>query len=1162
MSTTSDPADGLLASPELCQALIQSSPDAVATLSLGGALESMNPSGLRLLGIADPSCVAGCEWAALWPADMRPRIRDAVAQAAAGATARVQACQAIAQGAPRWWDVAVSPVGGPLGAPRRLAVVCRDITKFRAAFEAAAASEGRFRLMAENTTDIIVRTDTRGTLIYVSPSCRAYGYDPEELIGRPAGEHVHPDDLERFTRNSAPLLAGEAVDQDADRAHRFQTKSGNWVWLEGRPQIIRDAAGKAVEVLNVFRDVTERKAQEALFENAFHHAATGMALVALDGTFLKVNGAFCDIVGISEAAMLGLDFQALTHPGDLDADLALLCRLLAGEIPNYQLSKRYVRADGGLVWVRLSVSLVRDPDGRPKYFVSQVEDQTAYREAEDRYRLLADAATDVVVKVDLANVIQYVSPSIRRYGHTPDDLVGQPGAAFIHPDDVAQIADNLAVMVAGDTVEAVADRCYRIRTADGDYAWVEGNSSLIRDEDGAPLAVLSQLRDISERRAAMAALEQKTRDLEAAQTVALTANRLMRAAEAVANMGYWTWDLATGATVWSDEVCRLLGLEPGDGEASFERIQALRHPDDREASTRIFDEAMTSGEEFENDYRIVLPDGEIRHILSRGRFTVEDGQAKSAFGVLMDITHLKRAEAAVRESNARYRLIAENSTDMIVTTDVTGRMTFVTPSCLEVTGHAPEELLGRRTDEFTHPDDMAGVTRTFTDLAHGVTGRRVRWRGRHKSDDRWVWLESNPALLGSGLDSEYGFFVDVIRDVTAQVAQEEALAQATIAAEAAAAVKSEFLANMSHEIRTPLTAVIGFTGLLAERKDLDDGARTQVQRVVSAGRALLSIVNDILDFSKLEAGQYEILPRPSSPVECARSALLMFEPQADAKGLVLEFVVEGEPPAAVSLDPDRFRQILLHLVGNAIKFTERGAVCLRLRYAGDRLHVSVEDTGAGLSGDQRRNLFQRFSQVDASSTRRHGGTGLGLAICKGLVEAMGGEIGVRSRPGRGSTFFFSIQAPVAQATIERDDDEAETFSLDGVRVLVVDDNPLNRELARAILQQLNAEVSDAADGLIGLEAAQALPYDVILLDIRMPGLDGPATLARIRAEPGPNQDVPILAFSADAELERFTRLGFDGVVAKPIDPVTLITAIAEALRWDPEADAGGDERAA
>ncbi|MDP3853104.1 PAS domain S-box protein [Phenylobacterium sp.] len=1162
MTEASERADTLLASHGLCQALIQSNPDGVMTLTLDGVVEDVNASGLRLLEIAGLSQVAGAEWAALWPHDACLRAREAVVQARAGQTARFMVKRPAKDGTPRWWDVVVSLVRDAAGAPWRLAAVCRDITELQASLEATATSEARFRLMADNTTDIIVRGDLSGTLLYVSPSCRNYGYAPEELVGRSAVEHLHPDDLERFMASSAALFADEPIDRSVDRAHRFQTKDGDWVWLQGAPQIIRDDAGHPVEILNVFRDVTERKAQLDLFENAFHHAAIGMALVGLDGGFLKINNAFCDIVGYAEPVMLGLDFQTITHPDDLEADLGLLARLLAGEIPNYQMDKRYIRADGTIVWVRLSVSLVLETDGSPKYFVAQVQDQTSHREVEDRYRLLAEAATDVVVKFDLSSVIQYASPSIQRYGHRPDDVVGRKCADFIHADDIPRVMAMSRILASGGSVDPATDRTYRLRTADGDHAWVEGNSTLIRDPAGAPVAVVSQLRDISDRRAALAALRQKTHDLEAVQAIALTTNQLMRTAEEVANMGYWTWDVATGKGTWSDEIWRLLGLEPDEAGPSFERLQACRHPDDRDIAFAKFKAAMTTGEAIDYDYRIIWPNGETRHLLSRVIVTMGEDRPKSAFGVMMDITDLKRAEAAVTDSDARYRLIAQNSTDMIITTDFSGRITFATPSCLHFTGYTPEELIGQRPRDYTHPDDMSGILRVFARLVEGGPGERVRWRARHKDDDRWIWLESNPALLGSEVGSDYGYFVDVIRDVSDQVAQEEALTQATAAAEAATAVKSEFLANMSHEIRTPLTAVIGFTGLLAGRQDLDGEARIQVERVASASRALLSIVNDILDFSKLEAGQYEIAPRPTSPVECARAALLMFEPQAEAKGLTLDFVAEGELPACVALDPDRFRQILLNLIGNAVKFTEQGSVRLRVRYETGRLHVSIEDTGAGLNGEQRRNLFQRFSQVDASSTRRHGGTGLGLAICKGLVEVMGGEIGVRSRPGRGSCFFFDIDAPVAESAAQRGGGDDQAFSLEGVRVLVVDDNALNRELARAILGHLGAETSDAADGLAAIEAAQALPYDVILLDIRMPGLDGPATLARIRAEPGPNQDVPILAFSADADLERFATQGFDGVVAKPIDPMTLINAIAEALRWDPQAGEGDDARAA
>jgi CheY-like chemotaxis protein len=319
--------------------------------------------------------------------------------------------------------------------------------------------------------------------------------------------------------------------------------------------------------------------------------------------------------------------------------------------------------------------------------------------------------------------------------------------------------------------------------------------------------------------------------------------------------------------------------------------------------------------------------------------------------------------------------------------------------------------------------------------------------------------------------------------------------------------------------------------------------------VASAGKALLSIVNDILDFSKLEAGQYEIHPRPDAPRQAAQDALRMFEVQAAARGLALEFIPEGALPDAVAIDPERFRQILLNLIGNAVKFTDHGAVRLRIRHdAGEgKLHACVEDTGAGMSAEQQRALFQRFSQVDASSARRHGGTGLGLAICKGLAEAMGGEIGVRSEPGRGSAFHFSIAAPEAAADAAPAEAAPQALSLEGVRLLVVDDNRMNRELARAILENLGADFTEAEDGLSALEIAREAAFDAVLLDIRMPGLDGPAVLQRLREEPGPNRNAPILAFSADAELERFEEQGFDGVVRKPIEAMALVLTIVETL---------------
>jgi signal transduction histidine kinase len=376
---------------------------------------------------------------------------------------------------------------------------------------------------------------------------------------------------------------------------------------------------------------------------------------------------------------------------------------------------------------------------------------------------------------------------------------------------------------------------------------------------------------------------------------------------------------------------------------------------------------------------------------------------------------------------------------------------------------------------------------------------------------------------------------------------EERVADRTQAAERANQAKSVFLANMSHEIRTPLTAVIGFSGLLKARPELGPEARQYSARIDTAGRALLSLVNDILDFSKLEAGEVELKPRATDVAALTRETLELFQPQADLKELKLTFR-SGAPPALCSIDPQALRQVLTNLIGNAVKFTEAGGVTVTMDLAGETLTIAVADTGPGLSEADLNRLFKRFSQVDNSMTRKHGGTGLGLAICKGLVEAMGGEVAVTSRPGEGSTFTLTAPAPLAEAQLDMG--AAAVGNLEGVRVLVADDNAYNRELVLAVLEGCGAEVATAGDGLEAVEVARSLPFDVILMDLRMPRMDGATALREIRGRDGPNQFAPILAFSADVS-EGALEGGFDGAVPKPITPEGLLVALTDILVAEP-----------
>ncbi|WP_425997341.1 MASE1 domain-containing protein [Caulobacter sp. DWR1-3-2b1] len=513
------------------------------------------------------------------------------------------------------------------------------------------------------------------------------------------------------------------------------------------------------------------------------------------------------------------------------------------------------------------------------------------------------------------------------------------------------------------------------------------------------------------------------------------------------------------------------------------------------------------------------------------------------------LAQMAQASESAARSEARYRLLTENALDVIVHSDLKGRVTYISPSVFAVLGYAAEELTGERPVEFVHPDYVAAVV--------AISQAQVSGQGDHfhdrveylayRKDRSLIWLESRPTLALDPVSGEKVGLTDVVRDITARKVLEQELREARATAEAAAAAKGEFLANMSHELRTPLTAVIGFANLVDNQPELAADTRRHVGRIVDGGRSLLATINDILDFSKLDAGHMEIRPRHVNVADLVRDVLDMFTLQAAAKGLTLNSQGLDCLPSNLWLDPERVRQVLLNLIGNAVKFTETGGVTVGLTYdtAGERLGVAVIDTGQGIAEEDRTLLFMRFSQVDATIRRQHGGTGLGLAISKSLVEAMGGEIGVESQAGQGARFFFDLYAPIRALDVA--EDQAPPPSLPtGCRVLVVDDNAANRELVRTVLEAFDAHVSEAVDGEEGVIAAEAEQFDIILMDLRMPRLDGVQAAQRIRAGQGPSAGAPIVAFSADVSSGSPGAV-FNGSVSKPMTVESLIGAISKLL---------------
>ncbi len=639
----------------------------------------------------------------------------------------------------------------------------------------------------------------------------------------------------------------------------------------------------------------------------------------------------------------------------------------------------------------------------------------------------------------------------------------------------------------------------------------------------------------------------KTRELEDAQRIAALAEHL-------AGSGHFRIDRETSRVTGSTGLRDLYDTDPERTENAFDEILRLHEPIDQARMQTMFKEVFETSRPVRLEATCKLRDGRVKHILTQCDPELDGhGEVSGIIGVSVDMTETRLRETALSESEGRLRLLADNISDIVIWVSKTGSIHYASPSA-QMLGYAPDSMVDHPLVDFIHPEDRPEAIRLLDrvfeeDHPEAKLIGEFRFLTQRRREEA-VWLEGYANTIRDPAGRPQSAVIN-FRDVTERRSLEEDLRQAKAHAEAAAEAKSEFLANMSHEVRTPLTGVIGFSTLLSRVPNLPSQAESYIHKVIASGQALLAVVNDILDFSKLQAGHVDLDPAPFHLKAFLEEVADLFAELAEAKGLRLEVTIAGAAPEHVHADRSRVQQVLSNLLGNALKFTEQGSIQVEARYDWTReaVEISVADTGVGIASESVEKLFQRFTQADGSISRRYGGSGLGLSICRQLTELMGGSISARSILGAGSTFTFDLIAPPADgAQLEAPAGPLEEAE-ESLRILVVDDLDANREIVRALLEAVGQQVEEASGGAQAVSLAVSQTFDLILMDLQMPGMDGFATARAIRQLSQENSTTPIVALSANVlpdQVAEAERAGMNDHIGKPIVPAKLIATIN---RW-------------
>ena len=1159
--------------------IVQSSEDAIVAYSPAGRILTWNRGAETVFGYSAAEAI-GKPMAMLLPPDRQ--------HALAAATERVRAGKFISnhEGVGLRRDGrripllgSGSPVRNAAGELIAISMILTDLSDLKE----AERDRAQLASIVESSEDAIFSITLDGAIVSWNRGAEVLcGYQSREVLGKNVALLAPDERVEKVAGHLAVVRQGDTI---SGYEAVLRTKDGRPIDVSLSASPIRDSSGEVVAASAIVRDVgkrvqAERKLRESeeRFREVFENAPVGVCVCNLDGRFVQVNAALCRMLGYSAQELSGFTWMDLTHPHDMEPSRRRAEALpsAAGSFPD--LEKRYIHRNGSAVWVRTRISLVRDSAGDSLFHVVHIEDisarkraEEALRESEERFRIMADGCPSAMWVTDAEGGVQFINRAFRELlGISYEEAQGAGWQMAVHPDDLPAYTESFYRAIR----EHISFRAEaRARDAHGEWRWVASHAEPRFSPNGTYLGHVGISPDISDHkraeealRAAREAAEQTARHYEFQHS-------LIRAIHEGSPDGILAVDREAIITSHNAKFLDIWRIKPkhaaGAEDALLLDAVCERVADPASFLARV--QELYANPDLDDHCEIELKDG---RTLERYSTSLRNGghEYQGRVWFIRDISERKRAEKALQTSEEKFRQLAENVREVFwMMTPSADELLYVSPAFESVWGRSCESLYQNPMSwaESIHPADAARAHKVFERQIQGES-LDSEYRIETPSGEKWIRDRAFPIRDRSG---QLIRVAGIAEDITERKRHEQELIRAREAADAANVAKSRFLANMSHEIRTPMNGVIGMMQLLLA-SDLSAEQRRYANVAQTSGQVLLSLIDNILDLSKIEARKVTLEKCSFNLRHTLESVVQLVGIQAKAKALKLVLRVSPEIPELVRGDPHRLRQILTNLVTNAVKFTEQGEVAVEAaleKQADGQVIVGfrIIDSGIGMRPDEIARLFQPFAQADASTTRKYGGTGLGLIISKQLVELMGGKIGVHSLAGLGSTFWFTavfetaepeVAPPVAGGVAQGNRSSAR-----GGRILVVEDNPVNREVVTAQLSRLGYQAAAVENGAEAVEALAAARYDLVLMDCQMPVMDGFEATLHIREVH--RSDIPIVAVTADAmpsDRDRCLQAGMNDYLAKPVElhqlsamlakwlPAPAAADLADALPVDPK----------